>query len=160
MWCGGKFGSCTKGYYPKLGIFLYFIITHVLLSVIRAVIFFLCYSYFAPLQVKNKPQDGDSKHAFILGLLAWLRKETVKPNMQLLYLYLVQWRGILWSSHWSVVPSKDFRGSYFRGAQWVDLWPHWYDCVKVHFPVFLCNCLDINSAAGGVNFITNTNLGN
>jgi hypothetical protein len=32
----------------------------------------LCCSYFSPLQIKNRPSDRDSKHAFILGPVSFV----------------------------------------------------------------------------------------
>jgi hypothetical protein len=37
----------------------------------------LCCSNVFPLEVKNKPSDGGTKHVSILGLLAWLQTEAL-----------------------------------------------------------------------------------
>jgi hypothetical protein len=58
---------------PNKGFFLYFITTHVLLFVICAVNKLLVFSCFTPLQVKNKPCDGDPNLHLFSGLLACLQ---------------------------------------------------------------------------------------
>jgi hypothetical protein len=46
--------------------FFHFYFTHVLSFIVYIVNMLLCYSYFQPLQVKNKPHDEVRKHAFVL----------------------------------------------------------------------------------------------
>ncbi len=54
--------------FPREGLFIFCFNRHTCannpLNMLK--ICFLCYSYFSPLQVKNKPCDGDAKYEFIL----------------------------------------------------------------------------------------------
>ncbi len=59
---------CTKSYLPKRRPFHFCFNRHTCAnnSLNMLKICFLFYSYFSPLQVKNKPCDGGTKHEFIL----------------------------------------------------------------------------------------------
>jgi hypothetical protein len=67
---GGKSASLCKGLPHEVRDFSYLVTTHVLVIsyICCKYVYFLCSSiFFSTLQVKNKPHDRDSKHAFILG---------------------------------------------------------------------------------------------
>jgi hypothetical protein len=65
-WIGveGSSHPCTKGHHPKLG-FFHLKAPHVNYCALCNIVYYCI--HFSPLQVKNKPCEGVSKSAFILG---------------------------------------------------------------------------------------------
>jgi hypothetical protein len=60
--------------------FLSIITTHVMHCIYCKYAILRC-SYFCPLQVKNKPHDGDAKHAFIIGPVSLVANSFYQKNV-------------------------------------------------------------------------------